>query len=485
MDLAGDVEMRLKHFKTLWDFCYPNAKILITGRPNFFFDEDEMMTSLGIGMPTPGKPYCSALRLKPFNLSQIRTALRSHDDVLRSEICGFAQENDEFRELISRPSLLHVVSVIWRNEELALQRGRLTSAYGMERFVRNSFRRQGTKESDSPEFMALTTEERQYVMKSIATYMAGNDLQNQIPGTRLNEIVAALIEVMPEAVSLRSSAISRESRMPLKSRISDADHGVEFVQTDVRTCGILVDDPATLGAFRFGHKSFMEYLLADVVSSVVMDDEEPDAASILSACGADAGVISRFPVSIRFLSEMLGTDAGALDRRDQKRLAERVLKLLSGGSWILYNFGERFWVRRLAIVILSRGLGGIRRYLVWVLEPFSGLMIVGAVTSMFGTDGGMQWILRGLLLVHAGLMVALNVYVVSVVLGRSEPSNSLRRIRVWERLCRELGFDDRVLFRVAGVGWLPWSKDVAFNTITRDDGDVDEEEGVVDDNVGK
>ena len=36
MALVGDVEMRLKHFRTLWQFSYPKAKILITGSTELF-----------------------------------------------------------------------------------------------------------------------------------------------------------------------------------------------------------------------------------------------------------------------------------------------------------------------------------------------------------------------------------------------------------------------------------------------------------------
>ena len=54
MALVGDAEMRIKHFKTLWEFCGSKAKILITGRPNFFFDYEEMSVSLGITEPDRG-----------------------------------------------------------------------------------------------------------------------------------------------------------------------------------------------------------------------------------------------------------------------------------------------------------------------------------------------------------------------------------------------------------------------------------------------
>src|ERR1051326_3963045 len=106
MALVGDVEMRLKHFRTLWQFCYPRAKILITGRPNFFLDEEEMKAALGIDKPVGNRPYCEALRLVPFTPAQIAASLRAYKPAVREQICSLAEKNPRFLELVSRPSLL-------------------------------------------------------------------------------------------------------------------------------------------------------------------------------------------------------------------------------------------------------------------------------------------------------------------------------------------------------------------------------------------
>ena len=184
MALVGDREMRLNHFKTLWEFCHRRAKILITGRPNFFLDEQEMMASLGIKEPVGEEPYCHPMRLDMFDLRQVESALRRHDATLRQEISDFARHNEQFRELIARPSLLHIVAVLWNRENLSAQLDKLTSAYVMDLFVRHSYLRQGLKEQGAPGFMALTSDERHYFMKGVATYMASKRLPNQIDGTR-------------------------------------------------------------------------------------------------------------------------------------------------------------------------------------------------------------------------------------------------------------------------------------------------------------
>jgi len=105
MALVGDMEMRLNHFRTLWRFCYPKSKILITGRPNFFLDDEEMKAALGISEPLPGKPYCQAVQLMPFSEDQIREALRNTDRTTQSEIYQLAGRDKKFFEIVARPSL--------------------------------------------------------------------------------------------------------------------------------------------------------------------------------------------------------------------------------------------------------------------------------------------------------------------------------------------------------------------------------------------
>ncbi|MFZ1221585.1 MAG: hypothetical protein WAO00_20030, partial [Chthoniobacterales bacterium] len=296
MTLVGDAEMRLKHFRTLWQFSYPNAKIVITGRPNFFLDETEMKSALGIYKPTTENAYCQALRLLPFDTHQIMDSLRAHKEDVRSQICALVLSNPRFRELVSRPSLLHIVSVLWEREELSKKVDRLDSAYIMDLFVRHSYRRQGRKEADSPEFMALTTAEREYFMQGIAAYMASHRLPNQITGAQLSELVELLILIAPDSLSAEASTISGEIRNPLRQRLVGSEHGVDHVKTDVRACGLLVDDPAAPGTFRFGHKSFMEFLFAAVLADTINTGRERSRA-ILKATHATIADMIDLPVS--------------------------------------------------------------------------------------------------------------------------------------------------------------------------------------------
>ena len=43
MDFSGENEIRFKNFKRIWDFALNyNSKFILTGRPNFFANNEEL-----------------------------------------------------------------------------------------------------------------------------------------------------------------------------------------------------------------------------------------------------------------------------------------------------------------------------------------------------------------------------------------------------------------------------------------------------------
>ncbi len=444
MALVGDAEMRLKHFKTLWQFCYPKAKILITGRPNFFLDEEEMKAALGIRKRAGNRPYCEAIRLAPFGADQITAALRAHKRSVRNQIAGFAARNTRFYELISRPSLLQIVSVLWERERLFESVEELTSARVMDVFVRHSYRRQGAKEAESPEFMALTTSERQYFMEGIASYMAANHLPNQISAHQLSELIDHLIEAIPDSVSSESTAISGETTRPLRLRLQGSEHGVEHVKTDVRACGLLVDDPTAPGTFHFGHKSFMEYLLASVLAERIENQRSAKARAVLRVTGAAMADVLGSPESVHFLSELVGArvtkavmSEASTESADtlvmQRSIARRLLKTISGRNRLNYIVLRQlafFWVS----IRATPPPWGSRNFL-----PLLGTAIMIMLLSPL-------WLAE---------LLDPAVYL-------SKRGSFSARLALWERICRELDIKGEVLHEVVGTNLLPWVKKQPF-----------------------
>ena len=202
---AGILKPRLSHFRTIWRFAYSRNKILITGRPNFFLDETELKTALGIEKASAAGPYCEAQYLTFFGLEQIEETLTKMGQARYNEIVSLAKTDQKFLDLIARPSLLYIVGLLWSSENLS-SRVSLNSADIIELFVRNSYRRQAQKTEDDREFMDLSPAEREYFMDGIAACMLTSRSNNQILQDKFRNVVEKLLELLPDDINLRTPA---------------------------------------------------------------------------------------------------------------------------------------------------------------------------------------------------------------------------------------------------------------------------------------
>ncbi len=492
MALIGNSELRLKHFKSLWSFCYPNAKIIITGRPNFFLDDKEMKTALGIMKPISDIPYCEAIRLVPFTVDQIQKALRAQKELVRAQICTLAKSETRFLDLISRPSLLHVVSVLWEKEELYKKTASLNSAYVMERFVRSSYRRQGLKAQGSKDFMALNSHERDYFMCGIASYMAAAQLSNQISNEQLNELINKLIDTIPDSVSTDVPEISNEDRRPLQQRIQTPDD-IEHIKTDVRTCGLLVDDPSALGTFKFGHKSFMEYLFAKTVKEYIWSSDSEKSRAVKKVTSFPIESILDMTVSLGFLSEMIGTDPSTKQSTSSTntslRVATRLLNVIFSSS---YNFFPQFFLyiflSDYSYIESGKHYKPFKRFLIFSTSPIKVFsLFVGLVTLIIYYSNtelarsntelarsntelarNIEFTVRNnfafIMLAYSSIFLSLIIYKKLLPEStKTSESGILRKLCLWNSLCKELQIHDQVLHQVARTSWLPWTRNQPFD----------------------
>jgi hypothetical protein len=482
MSLVGDAEMRIQHFRTLWQFCYPRSKLLITGRPNFFLDEEEMKAALGISKPRTGQPYCQAVRLVPFGLPQIENSLRAQKRVVREQISQLARKNQRFFELVSRPSLLHIVSVLWEREKLSEKVDQLNSAFVMELFVRHSYRRLGRHPGDAS--VALTTSEREFFMVGIAAYMAARQLPNQISARQLNMAIECLTREIPDEVTTHSTAMTGEVREPLRSRIKGSKHALETVKTDVRACGLLVDDPATPGTFRFGHKSFMEYLTASVVADLLLQTSPSTAKAVLRAVNLELKDLLPLSVTIDFLAEMLQTaDAKSSkfvttptgDVSRERAFALRLFQFLAGTK--LRAKIQRIILFDAAYTRSLKALPTPVRFVLWWFSPirisaalpllavvFSPLVFQSAVDPT-GFDSRLLPVVAYRTVFFGAALIA---YLQGAILiSWSRSSRSMNRFRLWNVLCLKVGVGAPVLHRLAGTWLLPWVQKDEFNYFVR------------------
>jgi hypothetical protein len=305
-----------------------------SGRPNYFLDNHEKKRALGIEDEDHFKPYCEAVYLQSFSLEQIRHSLRASTERIRNEICTIAKRDKSFFELISKPSLLFIVSTLWEKEELSKKIDVINSSYIMRLFIENSYKRQSAKKGDIT-FMALNTVERSYFMRGIAAFMAANDLPNQISTADLNLCIEQLIEAIPDEFSISITLTEDELGKPLKERLdwdNSRQSSLHFIKNDVRSCGLLVNDLVKEGYFKFSHKSFLEFLQSELVYNLFSEEDwlRNTSISTLNLTGASTRELLNSTVIMSFLLDLLRT----------KNVTDKKYKKLSTMSLVRGFFGN-------------------------------------------------------------------------------------------------------------------------------------------------
>jgi hypothetical protein len=352
MAFIGQGDARIAHFRALWQFAYPKSKILITGRPNFFLDDTEMRSALGIRQAVPGRAHCSALYLKPFTLGQITTALRGFKENVRAEIHDLADRNPRFYDLASRACLLYIIGVLWERKRSEL-RQQITSASVIDLFVNYSLDRQEDKARSGGRFMTLRTPERAYFMEGVAANMLTNYMPNQILLRELRTVTLTLLNAIPESVSNINDAMMEAGGKPLRLRIGDDENMLEALHTDIRTYGLLVNDPSKVGTMRFAHKSFMEYLGAKIVAKGIISPEDDASWTLMNTFGLGIGNITMRRETAAFFAESIASALTKEDQKDGTALAESLFRILVPGS-IKRNLLVRRYFRRRVFNIYSR-----------------------------------------------------------------------------------------------------------------------------------
>lgn len=262
MDLIGNDDIRRQHFRSLWKLVRPQSKVLITGRPNYFFSPGEMASALGFQAGSAGIPRCAPLYLQPFDRAQILLALRHAKPSVQNGIRYILDKkvSASFLDLISRPSHLFLVSQIWEKRHIAEKFKNLTSAAIINEFLQNCFERQQEKGTADPYFY-LSPAEREYFMTGVAAYLYKLGMVS-IPQDTFSDLIVDLLDLFPERLSEKNpAALNLRGGKSLRAFAQEDDNALLAVINDVRTCGLLVNDMVTSGLC-FAHKSFFDLLVA-------------------------------------------------------------------------------------------------------------------------------------------------------------------------------------------------------------------------------
>lgn len=329
MDMIGDREMRLNHFQRLWEFAIPKSKIIITGRPNFFLDDKELKMNLSIDKPYESSHYCEAIHLEKFNPNQIKLALRNIDKNTKEQVIDILDKstNSNFYDLISRPAILYLVAVIWKERKLSSIKDNINSAIVISEFIKYSYSRQSGKNILFP----LSEKEREYFMLGIAVGMLWQtEYSNQINKNDLENIILKLYKNFPNEISAFENAL-QPNRKPLKERMIDNNQAEDTVLTDVRSCGILVNELTRKDYFKFAHKSFLEYQVSlYFVESILQDKGEYNIImnSISNALDITATTFKHSQETISFTSEILITKLKLNKSDNPYNVCKRLFEIL-------------------------------------------------------------------------------------------------------------------------------------------------------------
>lgn len=451
---AGDPEARLNHFRALWKFAYSRNKMIITGRPNFFLDNIELKTALGIERASGAGPHCEARYLKFFAFDEIEESLRKVKRETREQIIALARAERRFLEIVARPSLLYIVAILWESEGLS-QQSNLNSAVIIELFTRHSYRRQAKKTENGREFMTLSPVEREYFMDGIAAYMVARHLSNQIQLDQLRDAVTKLFGLIPDRINLKQPATQLGPTKPLKERLRGRMYPVVDVEHDVRAYGLLVPDYSKPGgAFRFAHKQFFEFIFARIVAHRLQGIDLEQCAAILAATDVSTDRIVDMPESLAFFGEIIAK--GSRPDGDVKNLMQSLFNsiVLRNMLRIRPIFARPFileFYNNIDISPFIPPLGFLRTYYrrpSFLVAIFLTLWLGFAVFYIGSADPALGSLRASTLVLvtmfNAICLMSFASYTVGKLLGAD------KALWLWRLVIKNMGFDESDVARVYG-----------------------------------
>ena len=271
---VSDRADRLDHFGALWRYACEGSKIMFTGRPNFFLDNEELKRILGISEDSSVGPYCTASRVEPFSLEEIEGSLRWLPGKKAERLVNIIKAEPRIMEIAARPSLLFQLSYLWNSDRLELDGRDIQSASIINSFVKYSIERQIVKQtsdiSDRSEervFIRLRESELAFFTAGCAAAALSEGRNNTLPEAIFRRSISEMWEKMDtEDEFERKHSEHGALAMPLRERLADEPDPIEVCQQVVRTHGVIELDPTRRAVYRFSHKSFAEAVTASVIA---------------------------------------------------------------------------------------------------------------------------------------------------------------------------------------------------------------------------
>jgi hypothetical protein len=468
MEMVGDFSVLYNHFKSLWAFSTQGSKIIITGRTNFFTNIKEQQAFLISQKQLDSMHYTEEIYLNRFDKTKIERALRHAPDAIRFDIMSILEkeaEDSSFFDLMSRPSLLFLASIVWKDRNLSAYKENINSALVIKEFLLHSYSRQHEKDIDTP----LTVRERAYFILGIAVGMVQKSgYTNQVSQSSLRSLIKKLSEDFPDEISELKS-LSTKKILPLKERF-DTKYAEETVFLDIRSCGILVRDLATSDSFKFAHKSFLELLVSDFLVIRLLKSRSDENSFIMAnavnrSLNLKKADIDRTHEITKFIAQLLANTLEFDQSYSYKKKAEAVFKMLNRHLFLpmRFNFFNN--------IVYSIG-GNIKRvkmrrhvfifFRIWTTSVFL-IFFLSFLFSMAEHEELLhQFIKRdlfmGTIIIGGGIFAFFFFSIYSIgrffwSIGKKESlQTDFCNIKLWFLVCKELKIPDKVMLELMPEG---------------------------------
>jgi len=445
MEMVKDNETLYNHFKSIWSFDNPNAKIILTGRPNFFGNMKEQHAYLRSKKQLQSISFTEEIYLNKFDNEKINKALRHADKEIMEDIMDIIENspgNSSFIDLMSRPSLLFLASIVWKERNLSAYKDRINSAFVIKEFLEHSYIRQQQKELKLP----LTIKERAYFMWGIAVGMVKlSKYSNQIKIVELKELITKLYNHFPDAIS-DLGTLNTDMKFPVKERF-DKSRAIDTFTQDICSCGILVRDLSTSDSFKFAHKSFLEILVSDFIALRYLKKSTDEHLLIMhnaikKALNPSFLISERSSEVTDFLAELIANGLDFDNSSSEKQKAAGVFRRLVKGLVFLNPIKVNHYLYKLG--------GNRKKTLLLLLFPLFSFFLLALIRTfgirILNTTPNSTISLYTLLFLNLILfflfIIVSRMVCVEIQKGRGvDPYN----LMLWFKVCKELKISESTL----------------------------------------
>ncbi len=323
MGYVGNNEFRLKHFESIWQLATQGNKIIIAGRPSYFFNEEELNKALQSveegDLISDDLPHCRLIKLENLSFADIKAYLGKYFTPAEVEqYADFIQARKQLLDLASRPSLMHIIREMipeiyqaYHDEQQSSKR--YSAGYLMEKYADHWVKRQAKKQITG----SLSNQEKHAFFEQLAEQFYLNQTEVIVPHQ--------VEELMPEFLK--------------EIDFSDPDKK-DGILGDILSGSFLQRQASN--SFKFVHRSFFEYFVAKRIVTYI-ENEKAEATNELPKIFF---TFWREEIAA-FVADLLPQNQGSLPSNLQNnRFYEKAKSLLSDLSEIEFEKSQQAWTKK-------------------------------------------------------------------------------------------------------------------------------------------